>query len=271
MFVIQGVKLIPVAGQSVSSGMILPNGDTAPGKFDPAFLLIDRGTVGPVPIPVVIMLVLVVASWFVLTRTSWGRVLYAVGANPEAARLSGIRVGLYRSGAYVVSALFASVAGIILVSRIGQGDVNAGSSSLLEAVAVALVGTSVLGMAKPNAWGTLLGAVLVAIVLTGMTMAGFQYYFQDTRERAGADRGSAVLVHPVAPQVAILTCHIVTIAVSQNPYEGTGPCPPNTNSSPMRTSVRTSPHIPSCSRASTGATSPRCARSATATSTWSST
>ncbi|MEE2814497.1 MAG: ABC transporter permease [Actinomycetota bacterium] len=180
MFVIQGVKLIPVAGQSVSSGMILPNGSTAPGKFDPTFLLIDRGTIGPVPIPVVIMLVLVVASWFVLTRTTWGRVLYAVGANPEAARLSGIRVGMYRGSAYVISALFASVAGIILVSRIGQGDVNAGSSSLLEAVAVALVGTSVLGMGKPNAWGTLLGAVLVAIVLTGMTMAGFQYYFQDT-------------------------------------------------------------------------------------------
>ena len=180
MFVIQGAKLIPVLGQSVSSGMILPDGSTAPGKFDPAFLLIDRGTIGPVPIPVVIMLVLVVASWFVLTRTSWGRVLYAIGANPEAARLAGIRVGLHRGAAYVVSSMFASIAGIILVSRIGQGDVNAGASSLLEAVAVALVGTSVLGLAKPNAWGTLLGAVLIAIVLTGMTMMGSQYYHQDT-------------------------------------------------------------------------------------------
>lgn len=180
MFVIQGAKLIPVSGQSVSSGMILPNGSTAPGKFDPSFLLIDRGTIGPVPIPVVIMLVLVVASWFVLTRTSWGRILYAIGANPEAARLSGIRVGFHRGAAYVVSSMFASIAGIILVSRIGQGDVNAGASSLLEAVAVALVGTSVLGLAKPNAWGTLLGAVLIAIVLTGMTMMGFQYYHQDT-------------------------------------------------------------------------------------------
>lgn len=180
MFVIQGAKLIPVSGQSVSSGMILPNGSTAPGKFDPSFLFIDRGTIGPVPIPVVIMLVLVVASWFVLTRTSWGRILYAIGANPEAARLSGIRVGFHRGAAYVVSSMFASIAGIILVSRIGQGDVNAGASSLLEAVAVALVGTSVLGLAKPNAWGTLLGAVLIAIVLTGMTMMGFQYYHQDT-------------------------------------------------------------------------------------------
>lgn len=180
MFVIQGAKLIPVSGQSVSSGMILPNGSTAPGKFDPSFLLIDRGTIGPMPIPVVIMLVLVVASWFVLTRTSWGRILYAIGANPEAARLAGIRVGFHRGAAYVVSSMYASIAGIILVSRIGQGDVNAGASSLLEAVAVALVGTSVLGLAKPNAWGTLLGAVLIAIVLTGMTMMGFQYYHQDT-------------------------------------------------------------------------------------------
>lgn len=180
MFVIQGAKLLPVAGQSVSSGMVMPNGETAPGKFDPVFLMIDRGTIGPVPLPVVIMLVLVVLCWFVTTRTAWGRKLYAIGANPEAARLAGVRVGLNRALAYIVSSVFASIAGIILVSRIGQGDVNAGASSLLEAVAVALVGTSVLGIGKPNAWGTLLGAVLVAIVLTGMTMAGFKYFEQDT-------------------------------------------------------------------------------------------
>lgn len=180
MFVIQGAKLLPVSGQSVSSGMIMPDGTTAPGKFDPAFLQIDRGMVGPVPYPVIIMLVLAVVAWLVTTKTSWGRTLYAIGANPEAARLAGIRVGLHRALAYVVSSTLASVAGIILVSRIGQGDVNAGSSALLEAVAVALVGTSVLGLSKPNAWGTLLGAVLIAIVLTGMTMAGFRYFEQDT-------------------------------------------------------------------------------------------
>lgn len=180
MFVIQGAKLVPVAGQSVSSGMVLRDGSVAPGRFTAGFLQIDRGFVGPVPLPVVIMLVLVTASWFFLSRTKWGRVMYAVGANPEAARLAGVRVGAYRAFAYVISAVFASTGGLILVSRIGQGDVNAGTSSLLEAVAVALVGTSVLGLGKPNAWGTLLGALLVAIVLTGLTMAGFQYYHQDT-------------------------------------------------------------------------------------------
>ncbi len=180
MFVIQGVKLIPVFGQSVSSGMVLPDGSTAPGKFDDWFLQIDRGTLFGIPYPVIIMMVLVVASWFVLSRTSWGRKLYAIGANPEAARLAGVKVKLHHGLAYVVSAVFASIGGIILVSRIGQGDVSAGSSSLLEAVAVALVGTSVLGIGKPNAWGTLLGALLISIVLTGMTMMGTQYYHQDT-------------------------------------------------------------------------------------------
>lgn len=180
MFVIQGAKLIPVAGQSVSDGMVMSDGTQAPGKFTPDFLQIDRGFVGPVPIPVLMMIILTVIVWFFLARTKWGRIMYAVGANPEAARLSGVKVGFYRGLAYVISATFASVGGLILVSRIGQGDVNAGASSLLEAVAVALVGTSVLGANKPNAWGTLLGALLVGIVLTGLTMKGFPYFYQDT-------------------------------------------------------------------------------------------
>lgn len=180
MFVIQGAKLIPVNGQSVSGGMVLRDGTVAPGKFDPMFLKIDRGYLGPIPLPVVIMLVLVALAWFILARTAWGRILYAIGANPDAARLAGVRVGLHRALAYILCSTFASIGGLILVSRIGQGDVSAGTSSLLEAVAVALVGTSVLGMAKPNAWGTLLGAILIAIVLTGMNMKGFQYYYQDT-------------------------------------------------------------------------------------------
>lgn len=180
MFVIQGAKLIPVRGQSVSAGMVMPDGSQAPGKFTPEFLIIDRGFIGPVPLPVVIMLVLAVLSWFFLARTKWGRMMYAIGSNPDAARIAGIRVGLYHGLAYVISAVFASIGGMILVSRIGQGDVAAGASSLLEAVAVALVGTSVLGIGKPNAWGTVLGAVLIAILMTGLTMNGFQYYIQDT-------------------------------------------------------------------------------------------
>jgi simple sugar transport system permease protein len=179
MFLIQGLKLVPVDGQSVSSGLILRDGSVAPGKFTVGFLQINRGSIGPVPLPVVIWIVLAIATWFFLSRTKWGRIMYAIGSNPEAARLAGARVGRYKALAYMISGVFAAIAGLILASRIGQGDISAGNSLLLDAVAVALVGTSVLGANKANAFGTTLGALLIGILLTGTTMMNFPYYWQD--------------------------------------------------------------------------------------------
>ncbi|MFJ8492677.1 ABC transporter permease [Streptomyces sp. NPDC094038] len=184
MFVIQGSKLILVDGQSVTPGMTRSDGSTAPGRFTAGFLRIDRGTLLGIPVSVLIFGALTVAAWVFLARTRWGRVLYAIGANPEAARLAGIRVGAYRALAYVISGVLASVGGLILASRIGQGDVSAGTSQLLEAVAVALVGTSVLGRGRPNVWGTALGAVLIGIITTGLTIKGLPYYTQDVVEGA---------------------------------------------------------------------------------------
>jgi len=179
MFVIVGLKLLIVDGKSISSKMTLADGSTAPGSFTPDFLWLDRGSVGPVPVPVIIFLVITALLWFLLERTRWGRALYAVGANAEAARLAGIRVQLYRTAAYMGCGLLASIAGLLLAARIGQGDVSAGNSLLLDAVAVSLVGVSVLGIGRPNAWGTALGAVLIAVMVTGFTMAGLPYYAQD--------------------------------------------------------------------------------------------
>ncbi len=179
MFLVQGLKLLPVDGQSVSSGLILRDGTVAPGKFTTGFLEINRGKIGPVPYPVVIFIVLTIITWFFLSRTKWGRVMYAIGSNPEAARLAGARVGRYKAAAYMISGVYASIAGLILASRIGQGDISAGNSILLDAVAVALVGTSVLGANKANAFGTALGAILIGILLTGTTMMNFPYYSQD--------------------------------------------------------------------------------------------
>jgi simple sugar transport system permease protein len=168
-----------VDGQSISSQMSLDDGSTAPGKFTPDFLWLDHGSVGPVPIPVIIFALATVLLWFLLEHTRWGRALYAVGVNMEAARLAGIRVQLYRTAAYMGCGVLASVSGLLLAARIGQGDVSAGNSLLLDAVAVALVGVSVLGLGRPNAWGTALGAVLIAVMVTGFTMAGLPYYAQD--------------------------------------------------------------------------------------------
>jgi simple sugar transport system permease protein len=184
MFVIQGLKLILVDGQSISPGMTLSDGTTAPGRFTDGFLRIDRGTVAGIPVSVLIFGGLTVLAYVFLARTRWGRILYAIGANAEASRLAGIRTGRYRALAYVLSGVLASIGGLILAARIGQGDVSAGTSQLLEAVAVALVGTSVLGRGKPNVWGTALGAVLIGIITTGLTIKGLPYYTQDVVEGA---------------------------------------------------------------------------------------
>jgi simple sugar transport system permease protein len=179
MFAIMGLKLVPVNGQSVSSGMMLSNGKTAPGKFTQGFLNIDGGKLGVLPYAVIIWFVLTLVIWIFLTRTIWGRAMYSVGSNPEAAHLAGIRVKWYRALAYIMSSTLAAISGLILASRIGQGDISAGNSLLLDSVAVALVGTSVLAIGKPNAWGTALGAFLMGVVITGLTIAGFPYYGQD--------------------------------------------------------------------------------------------
>jgi len=179
MFVVQGLKLVFVSGQSVSSGMPLPNGTYAVGKFTPDFLAIDSGFVGPFPVPVLILIGITLVMWAFLTRTRWGRLMYAIGANPEATRLAGVSVSRYRALAYVISGLLAAVAGLILSSRIGQGDISAGNSLLLDSVAVALVGMSVMGLNLPNAWGTSLGAIMLGILITGLTIAGVPYYAQD--------------------------------------------------------------------------------------------
>lgn len=179
MFAVQGLKLLFVGGQSVSSGMTLADGSVAPGNFTADFLWIDNGFIGPIPVPVLIFLAISLVMWIFLTRTRWGRIMYAIGANPEAARLAGINTSRYRFLAYVISGVLAAVAGLILASRIGQGDISAGNSLLLDSIAVALVGTSVMGLNLPNAWGTSLGAIMLGILITGLTIAGSPYYAQD--------------------------------------------------------------------------------------------
>lgn len=179
MFTIQGLKKWVVDGQTLTTGMTLPSGEKMPGKFDDFFNWIDGGRIFGIPFSVWLFILLAIAMWFFLERTRYGRVFYAVGGNPEAARLAGARVDRFRFAAYAISGLMAGVAGIILASRLRQGDVTAGDSVLLDSVAMTLIGFAVLGAKKPNAFGTVIGALFIGILLQGLTRAGFSYYTQD--------------------------------------------------------------------------------------------
>ncbi|MDF2915618.1 MAG: sugar transporter permease [Pantoea agglomerans] len=154
--------------------MVLPSGDMAEGTIPAAF-----GLLGQVPTIVIIMLVVTVAAQLALSLTKHGRRMYALGGNPEAARLSGIRTTRYRVLAYVIASLLAGLGGILLASRIGSSQVNAGSGYLMDAVAAAWIGFSLAGSGKPNALGTLVGAVILGVLQNGLVMLSVPYYAMD--------------------------------------------------------------------------------------------
>ncbi len=174
LFVIQGVAMTYSYGGSITQNMVLPNGDMAEGLIPEVF-----SALGQVPVIVLIMLAVTVAVQLFLSLTKHGRRMYAIGGNPEAARLSGIRTVRYRVAAYVISSWLAALGGILLASRIGSSQVNAGGGYLMDAVAAAYIGFSLAGSGKPNALGTLIGAVILGVLQNGLVMLSVPYYAMD--------------------------------------------------------------------------------------------
>ena len=184
MFLLIGLQRIPTEGRSISTGMTLPSGETADGTFSAAFLWLGRHRFDfvledLVPVPVVLFLLIGLLVWVFLELTRHGRLMYAIGSNERAAGLAGTPVERYKVLAYMISGVLASVGGILLAARLGRGDIASGNNLLLDSVAAALIGFAVLGAAKPNAFGTAIGALFVGILLQGLTMMNAPYYTQD--------------------------------------------------------------------------------------------
>jgi ribose transport system permease protein len=114
------------------------------------------------PIASWILFVALLVGGFVLARTVYGRSIYAIGGNSEAARLSGLRVDLLRGSTYVISALCAGLAGLILTSRLGLGQADMGGTMSLDAIAIVVVGgTSLLG-GEGKMWRTAIGLLILS-------------------------------------------------------------------------------------------------------------
>jgi fructose transport system permease protein len=126
----------------------------------------------------VLMLALFLVSWFILGSTRAGRAVYAVGDNPEAARLAGIKTKRVLNSVYTLAALSYGIAGLILVARTGVGDPQAGQSGNLDSItAVVLGGTSLLG-GRGQIMGTLVGALIVGVFRNGLQLMGVGSTYQ---------------------------------------------------------------------------------------------
>jgi len=139
---------------------------------------VGRGDVGPLPVPVLIMVGCFVLAAIVLRETKLGRYIYAIGSNEEAARLVGIRVAPYKLAAFIISGLSSGIAGVVLIGRLDSSGGEIGTGLELDAIAaVVLGGTSLFG-GRGSIWGSLLGAVLMATIRNGMVLLQISQFLQ---------------------------------------------------------------------------------------------
>lgn len=172
MFVHQGIGQWYIGGGAVSTGMKTSWG-TAPAR---TALSDSFSAIGRAPWIIIIMLVCVLAAHLFLNYTKHGRYLYAIGGNREAAKLSGINVKKYRYMAGMITAVFIAVGGILVASRGSSAQVMCCDNYLMPSLAAVFVGRTVGGAEKPNALGTMIGAMLFSTLENGLTICAVPFY-----------------------------------------------------------------------------------------------
>jgi ribose transport system permease protein len=132
-----------------------------------------------IPAMAYVWFITIIIGWFVSKYTVFGRNMYAIGSNTEAARLSGIKIGINICGIYAFSAFMASVAGILMTARLGNGVPTAGQGYELDAIAAVVVGGGSLNGAIGSIPGTVLGTIIIASIRNGGTLLGINPFILD--------------------------------------------------------------------------------------------
>ncbi len=143
-----------------------------------SFLVIASGTLLGIPIPVWIIAIVFMICSVVLYRTKFGRYVYAVGGNENAAKTSGISVNKTLIAVYCISGLLAGLAGVVLTSRISGGLPQSGISYELDAIAAVVIGGTSLAGGRGRLWGTLVGALIIGVLNNGLDLLGVSSYWQ---------------------------------------------------------------------------------------------
>lgn len=146
--------------------------------FVPAFRFFGIGRVLGIPVPIYLMILTWVLTWFLLHRTTFGRRLYATGANREAARLSGINTHKVLMQAHILSGLFAGFAGVLLASLLNSGEATMADQMLLPGIAAVVVGGASLRGGQGGIQGTVIGALIMTLIGNGMNLMGLSSNWQ---------------------------------------------------------------------------------------------
>jgi len=172
--------IVTLGMMSIVSGLslVLTGGLTRPMMF-PTFNWIGQGRFAGIPIPLIIMALTFIVLWILLTRTRFGRFVYASGGNAEAARLIGIPVDRTIIVLYVVSALSGAAAGIILCAMLGAAAPTSAGQYLLTVIAAIILGGTSLNGGRGSVWGTLLAILILGTLNNGLTLLNVSSFWQD--------------------------------------------------------------------------------------------
>jgi ribose transport system permease protein len=182
MSIARGTALVFTEGRPISG-------------FGDGFRVLATGHLGFIPTPVVVMALVYLAAHVVLTRTTFGRYVYAIGGNEEATRLSGVRVRFHKTMIYGVSGLMSAVAAVILTARLNSAQPIAGMMYELDAIAATVIGGTSLMGGEGTLVGTLIGALIMGVLRNGLNLLGVSSFVQQII--IGAVIVAAVLVDTI--------------------------------------------------------------------------
>jgi ribose transport system permease protein len=154
-------------------------GENAVYGLPSSFRLFGEGQIGPIPMPILYLIVIAVIGHVVLTRTKLGRYAYAIGSNKEAARLSGVALNRYQVCVYVISAALAGFGGMIAASLVHSGQPNYGVGLELNVIAACVIGGASLFGGVGTIGGSMIGALLMAVITNGAVLLNITQYYQE--------------------------------------------------------------------------------------------
>jgi len=171
--------IVTLAGLTIFRGMALAFTDGRPiSGLPPFFMTLGYGTLWGLPVPIWIMLGFLIITHIILRFTALGRMIYAIGGNEEAARLSGIPVRRVLLFTYAFSGLAAALASMVLTGRLNSAQPSAGVMFELDAIAAVVVGGTSLFGGRGGVFGTLVGALIIGVINNGMNLLNVPSFYQ---------------------------------------------------------------------------------------------
>lgn len=163
----------------IYSGTLLITGTKPIVNLPESLLVLGKNSIGPIPIPVILLFVVIVLAWVLLSHTVAGRKLYAVGSNSVAAKFSGLQVKRIQIGAFVITALSATLSGIILMGRVTSAQPNAGMGLDMDAIGAVLLGGASLSGGSGTVRGTVIGILILGLISNGLNLLGVNPLLRD--------------------------------------------------------------------------------------------